>query len=255
MQTESLVIATPIWRLRLDALETAFAHVTDESNARWPRVFDAPRGLDVTWYQREFPHREVRVIDDRHLSDVESYSAWMTTPEPYEMFIDSTVMAVCQTEAVIVRHIQPQDLTGVDFLGAPWEPAVRSLKLGRRLVLHSPTGGGPALARIFGRRLKVGNGGLSMRRTEVFARVSALLQESVPEHFARRIHEDVYFVALGPAFGLKIADPKSAGALFCESGARALTDTASYTGFHGLGKWNPELASRVAGSLSGGSAS
>jgi len=91
-----------------------------------------------------------------------------------------------------------------------------------------------------------------MRRTEVFARVSALLQKSVPDHFARRIHEDVYFAALGPAAGLRVADAKSAGALFCESAARSLTDIGSYTGFHGLEKWNPELARTVTGSVSGG---
>jgi hypothetical protein len=255
VQTESLVIVTPIWRSKLDALETAFAHVTDESNERWPRVFVAPRGLDVTWYHREFPDREVRGIEDRHLSDVESYSAWMTTPEPYEMFMHATVMAVCQSDAVLVRGLEPQGLAGVDFVGAPWEPALRSLKWGRRLVLYSPTGGGPLISRMFGRRLRVGNGGLSMRRTASFFRVSALLQETVPEHFARRIHEDAYFAALGPAFGLKIADAESAGALFCESGARTLTDTASYTGFHGLEKWNFELALRIAESVSGGSVS
>jgi len=254
VRTESLVIVTPIWRPRLDEVETAFARVTDQSNAQWARVFVAPRGLDVDWYQREFPDREIRVVDDRHLADVQSYSAWMTSPEPYEMFSDFTVMAICQTDAVLVRRLHPRDLADIDYLGAPWNPPVKALRFGRRFALHSPTGGGPIVARVFGRRLAVGNGGLSMRRTESFTRVSALLQGIVPEHFARRIHEDVYFAALGPASGLRISDAKRAGTLFCESEARSLTETGTYAGFHALEMWNPKLARLITGSVLGGPA-
>lgn len=249
MVTSPNMIVTPVWRPVLSEIEAAFARVTDRANRDIPRVFIAPTGMDLGWYSRVFPEREVRFVDPVHLSSVSAYSAWMAGPEVYELCSDADFLTVCQTDAVLVRSVTHVDTHGWDFLGAPWDPPIRVLHWGTRLSVHSSTGGGPLLTRFLGKRLTVGNGGLSIRRVTAFLDVATQLQRSMPRHFATRVHEDVYFAALGPSAGLRVASSEQAGGVFCESRARGLTHTADFFGFHALEKWNPSLARRIAASL------
>ena len=245
MVTTPVMIVTPIWRPVLDETEARLMRVTDRTNASTPRVFIAPSGMDVTWYAREFSDWEIRFVDQRHLASVTAYSAWMTSPDPYRLFSDTTMLIVCQTDAVLVRSVLDLPAQSFDFLGAPWSPPVRVLRVGHRMAVFSSTGGGPPHARLFGQRLRVGNGGLSIRRTSAFEEVAGRLAERFPERLRNRVHEDVYFAALGPAEGLAIADHVLAGSIFCESGARNLDTPGALWGFHGLQLWNPSLAGRI----------
>jgi len=247
--TTPVMIVTPIWRPVLDELEARLMRVTDRTNESTPRAFIAPRGMDVTWYSELFPDWEIRFIDQRHLASVTAYSAWMTSPDPYRLFSDTTMMIVCQTDAVLVRSVLDLQTESFDFLGAPWSPPVRVLRVGHRMAVFSPTGGGPLHARLFGQRLWVGNGGLSIRRTAAFEEVATRLAERMPEHLRTHVHEDVYFAALGPTEGLTVADRHVAGSIFCESGAQNLDTPGELCGFHGLQLWNPSLANRIADSV------
>ena len=249
MVTTPVMIVTPIWRPMLDETEARLMGVTDRTNKSTPRTFVAPDGMDVTWYARHFPDWEVRFVGARHLSSVTAYSAWMTSTDPYRLFSDTSLMIVCQTDAVLIRSVLNLHADSFDFLGAPWSPPVRVLRVGHRLAVFSPTGGGPLHARLFGTRLWVGNGGLSIRRTAVFEDVAARLAARFPEHLRTLVHEDVYFAALGPTVGLSLADRVLAASIFCESAARDMDSPGDVWGFHGLRLWNPSLANRIVESI------
>lgn len=239
------MIITPLWRPMLDETEARFLGVTDRTNQSTPRAFVAPDGMDMTWYARHFPNWEVRLVAAHHLSSVTAYSAWMASPSPYRLFSDTSMMVICQTDAVLVRSVLDLQMESFDFLGAPWSPPVRVLRVGHRMAVFSPTGGGPLQARLFGQRLWVGNGGLSIRRTAAFEEVATRLAERFPEHLRTRVHEDLYFAVLGPTVGLTVADRVVAGSIFCESSARGMDSPGGLWGFHALQVWNPSLANRI----------
>ena len=111
--------------------------------------------------------------------------------------------------------------------------------------MFSPTGGGPLHARLFGQRLWVGNGGLSIRSTAAFEEVATRLAERFPKHLRTRVHEDVYFAALGPTVGLTVADRHVAASVFCESSAQGMDTPGDLWGFHALQAWNPTMANRI----------
>ena len=245
MVTTPVMIVTPIWRPALDEIEARLMRVTDRTNASTPRAFVAPRGMDVSWYAQHFPDWEVRFVGAEHLESVTAYSAWMTSPDPYRLFSDVSTMIVCQTDALLVRSVLDLQAESFDFLGAPWSPPVRVFRIGHRMSVFSPTGGGPLHARLFGQRLWVGNGGLSIRKTAAFEAVAVRLATRFPAHLRTRIHEDVYFAALGPTAGLVIADRWIAGSVFCESAAQGLDMSGQFLGFHGLQRWNPSLARQI----------
>lgn len=245
MVTAAVMIVTPIWRSSLTDIEAGFLKVTDRANRTVPRAFVAPLGMNTDWFAEKFPDWEIRDTEPQNLSSVADYNVWMTSSGPYRLFCDAAAIVVCQTDAVLIRSVSELDVGSVDFLGAPWSPPVRVLRLGHRMAVYSQTGGGPLPARLFGRPLLVGNGGLSFRRTAAFVDVATDLSERYPPHVRSRVHEDVYFAALGPQVGLNVANAAMAGKVFCESGAQHLDSPGNLWGFHGLQRWNPSLARRV----------
>ncbi|MBU6280400.1 MAG: hypothetical protein KGN78_14260 [Actinomycetales bacterium] len=247
---EQAVLVTPIWQPQLDTQAAGFLRMTHTTNAQMPTIFLAPSTLDLGFYREHFPHTDVLTFDSRHFTSVAAYSAWMTTPEVYEALSGPTWMVLCQTDAVIIRSLTDLDLTfsrsssPIDYVGSVWSPPVRVLALGTRLVIDSPTGAtrGPWFARVLGRRLRVGNGGLSIRRIERFRTVAARLTRELPRRIVENCYEDVLFCTYGPSRGLRIASPAQASTVFSETevvGCSVLPDTY---GFHALPRWNPILA-------------
>ena len=243
------MIVTPIWQPLLREMEAAFLRITNHTNASTPRAFVAPQGMSTEWYEQTFPEWQVRRVDDRHLASVANYSAWMTSADPYQLFAEASMIVVCQTDAVLTRSVQALDVGAADFLGAPWSPSVRVLQAGHRLAVYSAEGGGPWYARAFGKRLWVGNGGLSVRKTAAFERAATRLAARFPSHYRSRVHEDVYFSALGPQAGLSVAGRSQAASVFAEAAAQHMTDTQDLWGFHALERWNPNLAHRIIESI------
>lgn len=249
MVTAPIMIVTPIWQPVLRDMEAAFLRVTEHTNASTPRAFVAPHGMSTQWYEQTFPEWQVRRVDDRHLASVSNYSAWMTSADPYRLFADTSMIVVCQTDAVLTRSVEDLDVGAADFLGAPWSPPVRVLRVGQRLAVYSPEGGGPWYARAAGKALWVGNGGLSVRKTAAFERAATQLAARFPAHYRSRVHEDVYFSALGPQVGLAVAGRSQAASVFAEAAAEHMKDTQDLWGFHALERWNPTLAQRIIESI------
>jgi hypothetical protein len=247
--TAPIMIVTPIWQPVLREMEAAFLRVTNHTNASTPRAFVAPQGMSTQWYEQTFPDWQVRRVDDRHLASVANYSAWMTSADPYRLFDDVSMIVVCQTDAVLTRSVQALDVGAADFLGAPWSPPVRVLRAGHRLAVYSAEGGGPWYARAFGKRLWVGNGGLSVRNTAAFECAATQLAARFPAHYRSRVNEDVYFATVGPQVGLAIADRSQAASVFAEAAAQHMHDSQDLWGFHALERWNPTLAQHIIESI------
>jgi len=247
------VLVTPIWQPTLDEESAALLRISQRTNAELPSVFLAPHTLDLGYYREAFPSTQVLTFEPQHFSSVASYSVWMTTPELYRALSGFNWMVLCQTDAVLVRSVR--DLLGdldqspdpYDYLGARWSPPVRVLAFGNRLVVDSPTAQprGPWFARLFGRRLNVGNGGLSLRRIVQFEEVAARITKELPRRIIEHCYEDVIYCTYGPARGLRVASVAQAQAVFTETeviGRTALPDTY---GFHALARWNPLLVQEL----------
>jgi len=244
-----ITIVTPVWQSRLEPDELAFLRITERTNQANHRVFVAPEGLDTAEIEREFPTWSMARTVPSHLSSQMAYSDWLLTPGFYRQFLDSEFIAICQLDAVLTQDLQHLDLSILDYVGAPWRSPLRALQWGKRLSIASSDDArqGPLLTRIFGRRMFVGNGGLSLRRTRVFHDFTAKLAEFASADVRRNIQEDAVISAYGPRLGVRIADRRVAESIFQETQVIGETQLPDVYGFHALRRWNPGLADQLIG--------
>jgi len=160
----------------------------------------------------------------------------MLQPDLCREFAVYDFILLAQTDAFLIRPL-PTDLEWrFDYLGAPWGPALNFGWDRRVRRLYKPR-------RIFGRqlagkRLRVGNGGLSLRRTQAFSEVLNLPTFSIIPN------EDIAISYFSRRIGVKLAAPQIAQRFFMELGAkpwRTGDPIPDVVGFHALDKFNPAL--------------
>lgn len=217
------------------------------ANESTDKIFIAPEGLPLDFYRDRFPKWQFHLFDAEHFESVQAYSWWMTQPELYRTFAHYDYMVMCQLDSILLRDVQELPVADWDYLGATWEPAVRILKLGQRAVVatSAPRSEGPWWVKLMGRKVSVGNGGLSVRRVSAMIECSEALMMKFRDSLRTGLLEDLYFSALGPSVGLHVANKKLAGRVFAEAAAAGLNDPGEFFGFHGLEHTNPELLDRI----------
>ena len=178
---------------------------------------------------------------DHHFESVRTYSNWMLLPDLYQQFSAFDFVVICQLDAIIVRPLPLELDLNFDFLGAPWVPPWNVLwnPFDRKLKSVHP------VMRPLARTLRVGNGGLSIRRVDVFRRLGNL------PRFAKMPNEDIVISYFHRRLGIRLAPPELAGRFFMETGASTWTPAEpipSVYGFHALERFNPALEDAILGS-------
>ncbi len=206
-------------------------------NARpHPTYFIGPIELDVTAYCTRWPDVEFVPFASMHFTSVASYNAWMLTPEIYRRFRAFEFILICQTDALLVKSLPVDQEWRFDYLGAPWTPPwTVGHDFWRRKLANNRIA-------VRKRHLVVGNGGLSLRRTEAFDKTLRLPK------FKKFPNEDTAISYYHREWGIRLADAATAAAFFMELGAkmwRPGDPIPDVCGFHALEKFNPELEDRL----------
>ena len=238
-----MAVVTPIWRPKLSVVEAESLRCSIASSSLADHWLLAPQSLDLTWYQQVFPTSHILELADDHFTSVHSYSYLMTTPGFYRKFDDYEFITICQTDAVLIKDPSEINASTIDYIGAPWSPPLKYVLLGKRLYVSSSFGEAneSTIIRRLGRRLTVGNGGLSLRRTETLIKVTETIHTSLSNRTRRHVLEDALICSVGRKYGLRVASQEQAETVFLESQASGLTSIPDIFGFHGLERWNPEL--------------
>lgn len=249
-----MAIVTPIWRAALRPEEAAFVRITETTNPTVDRWFCAPDNLDLAYYEREFPSWRVKTFHPSAFDSVHAYSLWLTAPDFYEAFGDYEFVTICQTDAVLIKSLLELDMresdgSAIDYIGAPWDPPIKVLTIGRRLYVASDFDRreGLAITRLLGRRLDVGNGGLSTRRVGPMIDLTRHLTSRYSEVVRRHTLEDVLICAVGRKAHLVLASRERAEQVYQETQVAGRTMLPDVFGFHGIWRWNPHLAKQITG--------
>ncbi len=249
---DSTVVVIPVYRTELPPGEVSLVRCT-LATSRNP-VFVAPSDLPLGFYADMFPGVETVTTEAGHFSSVRHYSEWLTTPDFYDLWSEYSWLLVCQTDAVLVADpwTRLEGDPNWDYVGAPWDPPLKVVTLGNRVLVRSPSGHarGPAWVGLIGRSLPVGNGGLSMRRVSAFRDAAQAMSGYLARETRHHIHEDVLWATYGPRFGVRIAAPHVAQTLFHERvpsrdpGEGHLPDVVGFHGVTslplGLSEWDAE---------------
>jgi hypothetical protein len=230
-----LAIVTPIWEPRLEGGALEGLRLTSARCQGLVRIFVGPEGLPTDFYREHFPDWKIVSRDAHHFTSVDAYSASLLEPSFYELFADFSAIILCQLDAVLVKEPSPLADVDADYLGSPWVDPISVIWF-RGTWLHER-----AIYRLLGRRLHVGNGGLSLRRPAAFIDFTNRLSQRRDYSSLRNYNEDMVISYFGPRYGLKIADREVAKSAFMEMGAIGTTKAPDVYGFHGLERLNPSL--------------
>lgn len=116
----------------------------------------APDELCIDEYKKLWPNIGIKYFNSEFFKSVLTYNKLMLSTEIYECFsAEYKWMLVHQLDAFLFHaNLKQFTDTKYDYFGAPWIPSQ---------VVH-PTYKNPYMLKLFGTKISVGNGGLSLRR-------------------------------------------------------------------------------------------
>lgn len=192
--------------------------ISESFNPEVDKVFMLPDHISADYYEANFPTWKIIRVNQVHLSSNRSYNKFLLSDFFYQPFRAYRFLLICQSDAVLVRNVQDLPVN-FDYIGAPWKTAIN----------------------FRGLDLRVGNGGLSLRRVSVFywlTRVCWFLKRS-------NTHEDILFSYLGKLRFLRVPSYEIADDIFKEETTEGFEVPDHSYGFHALEKWNGRLQTHI----------
>lgn len=118
----------------------------------------APNSLPIDSFRSIWPQIKVEWFDDVFFKSISSYNKLMLSREFYDRFLNKFEwMLIHQLDAFLFKNnLDDFCQMPYDYFGAPWHPA----------QLIRPGVKSPLLLKLLGKRILVGNGGLSLRKIE-----------------------------------------------------------------------------------------
>lgn len=222
----SVAVVTTAWRADLTPDEILRSELTRRCTPDWDHVLLHPEGLDVSRIRGHMPSWDFRSAPAHHFRDVQAYNSWALTIGFWEQFTDYTHILIRELDAVLVREL-PAPAFEFDFLGAPWDPPWRVVIAGGHMRIIRMFG------RAWGRKLVVGNGGLSLRSVAAFRKAALHLSGIADSRVLGNTHEDAVWSYYSGRLGLRFA-PVEASRIFVDLRADQSVDFDSFCGVHGL---------------------
>ena len=224
--TPSVAVVTPIWRPTVSDDELVRLQLTLQSSPRWQHIVLHPRGLDTDRLASLLPDWTFQPCEDAHLASVRSYSTWLLQQGFYDQFADFDFIIIAQLDSVLLDEPPPQAFE-YDYLGAPWDPPWRVvIAAGQMRILRF-------LGRAWGKKLVVGNGGLSIRRIKAFHRAARALVTFADSRVLESANEDAVWSYYAKRTGLNVA-PASVASSFLDLRQDQALSRGSWVGVHGI---------------------
>ncbi len=197
----AVAIVTPVYRPTIQPAERLALRQCSRILGSYDKFLVCPEGMNTSAYREVLGAFEVSPFRPEFFTSVRAYSRLLRSPAFYERFLDFEHILIYQPDAYVFSDrlaefcAQPYDYFGAPWLDFSWLAARR--KWARFVV------GLPHLMN------KVGNGGLSLRRTRPHYDVTARFQK-LGERLD--LNEDLYLTSLLARLDhrLRIADFTSA---------------------------------------------
>ena len=169
MKINQCIVAFPVYK-SLDEQEKCFVRQGITMTPNQGHVFIAPESFIADHSFEEFSAVEMVRFEDRFFKGIKGYNRLMLSKQFYQRFRDFEYILIHQTDAYLFKP----ELTywcglGYDYIGAPWLDPEKKFKSNlRKMVFELIESFFFAKSENCIQYLKVGNGGLSLRRTASF---------------------------------------------------------------------------------------
>ncbi len=194
MKKEDIAVLIPIYTTSLNPQETISLKQNIKVLKDYTIIFVKPETLDISVggmsnIYNPALHR-TESFDDRYFKSLRGYNKLVLEEEFYSRFAEYGYVLICQTDAYVFRdELLDWCLKGYDYIGAPWPPMRK-----HRLNFFDRMSYRWRIRRFRQNknrfhRTQVGNGGLSLRKTDTFIGITSKYKE----HFAGLLSDDRKF--------------------------------------------------------------
>ncbi len=162
-------VIIPLYKEQLPLAEKAALDNNIKALSAHPIVFIKPEGTDVSGITGAYPEACVMEVTTEWLGTkkgIAGYNEMMMSADFYGMFTETEYLLICHTDAWIFRdELKEWTNKGYDIVAAPWptRPRYKRFPIKQLISLNSKIH--PGRISRYERCGKVGNGGLSLRRT------------------------------------------------------------------------------------------
>ncbi len=201
-------VVIPIYRLSLSPMEQASIQQTLQVLKKYPIIILHPQNLRIpaTMFP---PQIEKLAVSEDWLGTrkgIAGYNNMMMSYDFYQLFADTEYILICHTDAWIFRDELAEwcDLH-YDCIAAPWvERPIYRLPVIKQYMQWIK--GYYKRKKVFCRQSlygKIGNGGLSLRRVDIFKQACRTYQKEIEEYNSHNEHyfnEDVFWATVPQNF-------------------------------------------------------
>lgn len=201
-------VVIPIYRLSLSEMEQASIRQTLRVLKQYPIVILHPQNLVIP--EGMFPPTVAQLaVSEEWLgtrNGIAGYNRMMMSYDFYQLFSDTEYILICHTDAWIFRdELSEWCHKGYDCIAAPWiERPIYRLPIIKQYMqwIKKSHERKHTFCRqnLYG---KIGNGGLSLRRVEMFKQACRTYQKEIEEYNSHHQHyynEDVFWATVPKEF-------------------------------------------------------
>lgn len=237
-------LITPVYKA-LPKIEELFRlSITIFNNSNVEHSFICPEDLDISNLRVLFPKSKFIRFPSNDFNSVWSYNQLLTSPRFYRKFLIYKFILITQFDSIVVQKLDSNRFMEFDYVGAPWIDPFFIFSIGNKLILNDGRIRLPC-----NRKIEVGNGGLSLRRTKSLLKMTTRIQRKWFSMFGlgvnHGLNEDVVISYFSSKFGYSVPSKKVANKIFVEKSESGLWKSQMIIGYHALDKYNPDLEREI----------
>lgn len=200
MNKKRVIVIIPIYTTRLTECEQASLHQCFEILASHEICFVKPQSLDLSSLADTYHPDFIVDFPDSCFLGIAAYNRLMMSPWFYEAFEQWEYMLIYQPDAwVFDDQLDDWCTRGYDYIGAPWIPKPKYSHLYYRIFnrlkrVYCRLSGASDYSQLY---YRVGNGGLSLRHIDTFARTARDMEPQIARYLSHPgidfYNEDIFW--------------------------------------------------------------
>lgn len=200
MNKKRVIVIIPIYTTRLTDYEQASLRQCFKVLASHEICFVKPQSLDPSPLAETYRPNLIVDFPDSCFLGIAAYNRLMMSPRFYETFESWDYMLIYQPDAwVFDDQLDAWCARGYDYIGAPWIPKPKYGRLYYRIFnrlkrIYCHISGASDYSQLY---YRVGNGGLSLRHIDTFARTARDMEPQIARYLSHPgidfYNEDIFW--------------------------------------------------------------
>ena len=240
-------LVTPTHNAQISEVEIFMLKNSLNHHKNVDHFFCIPDNIPSSFFRRNFPKSTILKLSSKNFESLQSYNRLLLNSSFYEMFTDFTFLAILQLDSVLMKNIEPIIDMNFDYVGAPWRKNIRV-----SIFKNKMHGNNKRLIWLPYRNVQVGNGGLSIRRTDSMIQITE--KKSTMSFGSDALsgyqNEDFVISYLCKRFNLNVPNHLLAETIFIEEYLSTNSHEIEPFGYHALEKFDSKKYSELVRKLS-----